>query len=39
MRIPILSDLHNEFIVFETAKAEADVIVLAVDIDNGDKGM
>lgn len=39
MRILILSDLHNEFTVFEPATAEADVIVLVGDIDNGDKGI
>ena len=37
MRILILSDLHDELTVFDTAKAEADVVVLAVDIDNGNK--
>lgn len=39
MRILVLSDLHNEFTVFEPAKAEVDVIVLAGDIDTGDKGI
>ena len=39
MKILILSDLHNEFTIFKPVKTEADVIVLAGDIDNGDKGM
>ncbi len=39
MRILVLSDLHNEFTVFKPTEVEADVIVLAGDIDNGDKGL
>ena len=39
MKILILSDLHNEFTVFKPVKNKVDVIVLAGDIDNGDKGI
>lgn len=39
MKIHVLSDLHNEFHIFDPIKAEADVIVLAGDIDNGDEGL
>lgn len=39
MKILILSDLHNEFTVFKSVNTEVDVIVLAGDIDNGDKGI
>ncbi len=39
MKILVLSDLHNEFTVFEPARTDADVIVLAGDIDNGDGGI
>ena len=38
MRIQILSDLHNEFKVLPGFKEEADVTVLAGDIDLGEKG-
>lgn len=33
MKINLLSDLHNEFEVYEPAKLDADVVVLAGDID------
>lgn len=39
MKLFILSDLHNEFTVFEPFDTEADVIVLAGDIDNGVEGL
>jgi len=39
MKILVLSDLHNEFKVFEPVDTEADLIVLAGDIDNGDQGI
>lgn len=39
MKILVLSDLHNEFTVFEPIETDADVIVLAGDIDNGDAGL
>ncbi len=39
MKILVLSDLHNEFTVFEPARTDADVVVLAGDIDNGDGGI
>jgi Icc-related predicted phosphoesterase len=38
LRIHILSDLHNEFRVLSGYGAEADVTVLAGDIDIGEKG-
>jgi predicted phosphodiesterase len=39
MRIHVLSDLHLEFGVFEPAVTDADVIVLAGDIDVGVRGL
>jgi predicted phosphodiesterase len=39
MKILVLSDLHNEYKVFEPVKTDADLIVLAGDIDNGDAGI
>lgn len=39
MKILILSDLHNEFSVFDPHATDADVIVLAGDIDLGGKGL
>lgn len=39
MKIRILSDLHNEFTVFEPAESDVDVIVLGGDIDQGNAGM
>ncbi len=39
MKLLILSDLHNEFAVFEPAGTMADAVVLAGDIDNGDEGI
>lgn len=39
MRIHLLSDLHNEFEVYEPATVDADVVVLAGDIDIGVKGV
>lgn len=39
MKIHILSDLHNEFSVYDQPSPEADVIVLAGDIDNGSRGI
>ena len=38
MRIHVLSDLHNEFRELAGYGAEADVTVLAGDIDSGDRG-
>lgn len=39
MRLHILSDLHMEFAPFAAPKVDADVIVLAGDVDMGLKGM
>ncbi|MCA3061731.1 MAG: metallophosphoesterase [Rhodocyclaceae bacterium] len=39
MKIHILSDLHNEFSKFVPPKTEADVVVLAGDIDNHRSGV
>ncbi len=40
MKLLILSDLHNEFRLFEPVKTEeVDVVVLAGDVDNGDGGI
>src|SRR5690606_18931361 len=39
MRIHLLSDLHNEFELYEPASVNADVVVLAGDIDVGVKGI
>ncbi|NWL79578.1 serine/threonine protein phosphatase [Pseudomonas taiwanensis] len=39
MRIHLLSDLHNEFRVFQPAAIEADVVILAGDIDTGVRGI
>ena len=39
MRMHVLSDLHNEFEPFAPPRAEADVVVLAGDIDIGKKGV
>lgn len=39
MRIQILSDLHNEFTPFRPAKTDADIIILAGDIDIGTRGV
>ncbi|MCA3081525.1 MAG: metallophosphoesterase [Rhodocyclaceae bacterium] len=39
MKIHILSDLHNEFSKFVPLKTEADVVVLAGDIDNHRAGV
>ncbi len=39
MRIRVLSDLHLEFAPFDPPAADADVVVLAGDIDNGATGM
>lgn len=39
MKLLVLSDLHNEFTVFEPTATDADVIILAGDIDNGAKGV
>jgi predicted phosphodiesterase len=39
MKILVLSDLHNEFDVFKPVDTSMDVVVLAGDIDNGDKGI
>ncbi|HTR98229.1 MAG TPA: metallophosphoesterase, partial [Bacteroidota bacterium] len=38
MRIQVLSDLHNEFSVMDPVDAGADVVVLAGDIDLGERG-
>jgi predicted phosphodiesterase len=39
MKLHILSDLHFEFSYFESPDTDADVIVLAGDIDKGNKGV
>jgi len=39
MKILILSDLHNEFTEFQPVESEADVVVLAGDIDHGTHGI
>jgi Icc-related predicted phosphoesterase len=39
MNIHVLSDLHNEFEVFEPELSSADVVVLAGDIDVGTRGI
>jgi predicted phosphodiesterase len=39
MNIHVLSDLHNEFEVFEPESSGADVVVLAGDIDVGTRGI
>jgi predicted phosphodiesterase len=39
MRIAILSDLHLEIAPFDAPRLEADVVVLAGDIDNGARGI
>jgi predicted phosphodiesterase len=39
MKIHILSDLHNQFSLFEPPATDADVVILAGDIDGGSKGV
>jgi predicted phosphodiesterase len=39
MRIAVLSDLHEEISAFEASAVEADIVVLAGDIDNGTRGI
>lgn len=39
MKLLILSDLHLEFAAFDSGEAEADVVVLAGDIDVKDRGI
>ena len=39
MKLLVLSDLHNEFVEFKPVDTGADVVVLAGDIDHGDKGI
>lgn len=39
MRIALFSDLHNEFAVHQPAELDADVVVLAGDIDVGARGV
>ncbi len=39
MKILVLSDLHNEFEVFDALPIAADVVVLAGDIDVGTAGI
>ncbi len=39
MRIAVYSDLHREISLFEPPHLEADVVVLAGDIDNGRRGI
>jgi predicted phosphodiesterase len=39
MRIHILSDLHNEFDQYQPAQVEADVLILAGDIDLRERGV
>lgn len=39
MRIHPLSDLHNEFALFTPEVSDADVVILAGDIDLGTRGI
>jgi Icc-related predicted phosphoesterase len=39
MKIHILSDLHNQFSLFKPPATDADVVILAGDIDGGSKGV
>jgi len=39
MKLLVLSDLHNEFSQFEPALSDADVVILAGDIDNKARGV
>lgn len=39
MKLQILSDLHNEFTLFRPPQTDADIIVLAGDIDLGTRGV
>jgi hypothetical protein len=39
MKIHILSDLHNQFSVFEPPTTDSDLVILAGDIDGGSKGV
>ena len=39
MKLHILSDLHNEFVPFDPPKVNADIVVLAGDIDVGINGL
>lgn len=39
MKLHILSDVHNEFSVFEAPETDADVVILAGDIDVGTRAM
>lgn len=39
LRIAVLSDLHNEHAMFSPADVDADVVILAGDIDLGTKGI
>src|SRR5512140_2949660 len=39
MRIAVFSDLHREIWPFEPPPLDADVVVLAGDIDNGTRGI
>lgn len=39
MKLHILNDLHKEFSQFDPLATDADVVVLAGDIDKGDKGV
>lgn len=39
LRLQLLSDLHNEFDTFKPAATEADIVILAGDIDTGTRGV
>lgn len=39
LRVRVLSDLHNEISLFAPPAADADVVILAGDIDVGTKGI
>jgi len=39
MKLHILSDLHNEFSLFDIPKTEADIVILAGDIDVKNRGI
>lgn len=39
MKLHILNDLHLEFSTFDPPQTDADVVVLAGDIDKSDKGV
>ena len=39
MKIQIITDLHNEFGVFDYDVSDVDLLILAGDIDIGQKGL